>query len=272
MNQTNPYVISKTKLFLLQNIFCSPLQPKVVLTPTTGEVAINYGSLSLQSSKTKNEQELPANPSHKSVDTAPLGEEYDKNKKVQTNIIKRMKERQRRGQMSDAITQLRKILPQSSKTNQAHVMTFAVDYIRQIQSRIELLEKENEDLRNTVETPSSSLPTKNEAHHNQNTTIALDLPKLEIHIPQVPMKVKNVYFSAAPFDRFSDSDTSSVESSPQSCNDSDAYSIYSPVEDHFDSLSPRWPNGNHFVQQNLIFPDFSLLSNAEEDWPTDFCL
>eukprot|EP01121_Diplochlamys_sp_Union-15-3_P021125 TRINITY_DN844_c0_g1_i2.p1 TRINITY_DN844_c0_g1~~TRINITY_DN844_c0_g1_i2.p1 ORF type:complete len:250 (+),score=55.77 TRINITY_DN844_c0_g1_i2:54-803(+) len=91
------------------------------------------------------EQELSP---YKRKKSSPVNPEKDKKqKKIESNVAKRMKERQRRSQMSEAIAELRKIIPQSGEMNQALVMCSTVTYILDLQNKLEELERENMELK-----------------------------------------------------------------------------------------------------------------------------
>lgn len=78
------------------------------------------------------------------------GREEKKTKKIETNAMKKVKERQRRSKMTESISELRRLVPQCQdhkKLNQSLVMSLAVDYILALQERLQELEDENRQLR-----------------------------------------------------------------------------------------------------------------------------
>jgi hypothetical protein len=78
------------------------------------------------------------------------GREEKKTKKIETNAVKKVKERQRRSKMTESISELRRLVPQCQdhkKLNQSLVMSLAVDYILALQERLQELEDENRQLR-----------------------------------------------------------------------------------------------------------------------------
>jgi len=67
--------------------------------------------------------------------------------------------------MSEAIAELRKIIPQSTKMNQALVMSAAVAYIQHMQTRVDVLERENEELKSNSR--SDQTPISHASSHEQ---------------------------------------------------------------------------------------------------------
>lgn len=74
---------------------------------------------------------------------APAPEEEKKQKKEMSNAVKKVKERQRRGRMTDSIEMLRAIIPDcqdQKKVNQSAVMELAVKHIQGLEKKITELE------------------------------------------------------------------------------------------------------------------------------------
>lgn len=77
-------------------------------------------------------------------------EDVKKLKKLESNAVKKVKERQRRSKMTETIQELRAIIPscsQEKKLNQSLVMSSAVEYIMLLTSRVKELEDENRRLK-----------------------------------------------------------------------------------------------------------------------------
>lgn len=87
------------------------------------------------------------------------GREEKKTKKIETNAMKKVKERQRRSKMTESISELRRLVPQCQdhkKLNQSLVMALAVDYILALQERLHELEEENRQLRGSRAGPGEA--------------------------------------------------------------------------------------------------------------------
>jgi len=74
-----------------------------------------------------------------------LKEEEKRQKKLESNALKKVKERQRRSKMSQSIQQLRNLVPlcqQEKKLNQSLVMSRTVEYIKFLQQKVIQLEQQ----------------------------------------------------------------------------------------------------------------------------------
>eukprot|EP01121_Diplochlamys_sp_Union-15-3_P017149 TRINITY_DN597_c0_g4_i1.p1 TRINITY_DN597_c0_g4~~TRINITY_DN597_c0_g4_i1.p1 ORF type:complete len:322 (-),score=54.40 TRINITY_DN597_c0_g4_i1:51-1016(-) len=91
-------------------------------------------------------------------------QEEKRQKKIESNAIKKVKERQRRSKMSQSIDQLRKLVPicqQEKKMNQSLVMSRTVEYIRYLQQRVETLEQQLGINSATNVSPPAAVPLPN---------------------------------------------------------------------------------------------------------------
>eukprot|EP01120_Amphizonella_sp_Union-15-10_P011462 TRINITY_DN4869_c0_g1_i1.p1 TRINITY_DN4869_c0_g1~~TRINITY_DN4869_c0_g1_i1.p1 ORF type:complete len:353 (-),score=90.01 TRINITY_DN4869_c0_g1_i1:184-1134(-) len=93
-----------------------------------------------------------------------LREEERRQRKLESNALKKVKERQRRSKMSQSIQHLRKLVPhcqQEKKLNQSAVMSRTVDYIRYLQERVSELERQLKSDNRSVRIPE---PTPTPEH------------------------------------------------------------------------------------------------------------
>eukprot|EP01129_Flabellula_baltica_P011432 TRINITY_DN5001_c0_g1_i1.p1 TRINITY_DN5001_c0_g1~~TRINITY_DN5001_c0_g1_i1.p1 ORF type:complete len:361 (+),score=90.07 TRINITY_DN5001_c0_g1_i1:48-1085(+) len=84
-----------------------------------------------------------------------------KKKKKKSNVMKKVKERQRRGRISESISELKKLVPtcqQHKKLNQSLIMSLSVDYIQYLQKKVDRLEKINMALQQGRSIDENELP------------------------------------------------------------------------------------------------------------------
>eukprot|EP01130_Rhizamoeba_saxonica_P006198 TRINITY_DN2463_c0_g1_i1.p1 TRINITY_DN2463_c0_g1~~TRINITY_DN2463_c0_g1_i1.p1 ORF type:complete len:268 (+),score=73.59 TRINITY_DN2463_c0_g1_i1:25-828(+) len=106
----------------------------------------------------------PQVPNHVPVQILSAEEEERNRRKAQSNAVKKVKERQRRGRMAESIAELRKIVPacKERKLNQALVMSLTVDYIVQLQQQLKRANIENEKLKKGEKIVETELPKVSE--------------------------------------------------------------------------------------------------------------
>jgi hypothetical protein len=90
--------------------------------------------------------------------------EWDEEKalrKKKSNVVKKVKERQRRSRITESISELKKLVPscqQHKKLNQSLIMSLSVDYLQYLHKKVERLEAEKQRLLDGLPIDGSDLP------------------------------------------------------------------------------------------------------------------
>lgn len=143
-----------------------------------------------------------SNSEHANFDDLKISNKEDvkKLKKLESNAVKKVKERQRRSKMTETIQELRSIIPtcaQEKKLNQSLVMSNAVEYILLLKSKVRELEEENRRMKekydNIAKDHEHSEMSLGSDHSSNKNEMSLNDNIIDDNIPPHPCQDGSIH-------------------------------------------------------------------------------